>query len=360
MDTEHRHKILLLDDDPSVLELYRNILGRLPSQPDVRTVTSGPRALAMLEDEPFRLLISDLKLPKMDGLQVLSIVRRKFPELRTAVLTSVVDEHFRSRVYALGVDLFWQKPATDEEIKLFSNCIESLLDRDTATGFRGVQSKSLVDIIQLECISQSSSILRITNGRLSGKIWINDGELYDAETGDTKGEEAFRRILSWKTGTFESLAAEPGHPRAIQKSYNAMLLETAQVLDELRDGAAATQEAGSESQTIASARLAPLAEVEGVEFILTTHGGEQRRTESRGLENPDRIAAWTRQSLENFRALGEKLQAGRLEHIVCLGPQRNISLASQDDAEFCVGWHQDLNSNQISERMKAVLALWVS
>ena len=32
------------------------------------------------------------------------------------------------------------------------------------SGFRGVQSKSLVDIIQLECMSQSSSVLRITNG----------------------------------------------------------------------------------------------------------------------------------------------------------------------------------------------------
>ena len=78
MDT--RHRILLVDDDPDLLEMYQQILKQLPSQPEIHTAVSGTRALAMLEAEPYRLLICDLKMPKMDGLQVLSIVRRKYPE----------------------------------------------------------------------------------------------------------------------------------------------------------------------------------------------------------------------------------------------------------------------------------------
>src|SRR5690348_2146214 len=152
-----RPKILLVDDDKDLLELYREILSQLPSRPEIFTCMTGARAIAMLEAEPFTLLISDLNMPKMDGLQVLSIVRRKFPDLRTAVLTSVMDEQFRSRVYGLGVDLFWQKPASDVEVKQFLACLESLLGREMETGFRGVHSKSLVDIIQLECLSQSST-----------------------------------------------------------------------------------------------------------------------------------------------------------------------------------------------------------
>src|SRR5512144_1915931 len=179
---DEHHKVLLLDDDPDLLDMYREILAQLPSRPEVHTATSGARAMAMLEAEPFRLLISDLKMPKMDGLQVLSIVRRKYPQLRTVVLTSVQDEQFRSRVYALGVDLFWHKPGTDQEIKMFLECLESLLGREAEAGFRGVQSKSLVDIIQLECISQSSSVLRITNGALTARIWIQDGEIVDGES----------------------------------------------------------------------------------------------------------------------------------------------------------------------------------
>src|SRR6266849_9732640 len=231
---ETTHKILLLDDDPDLLDMYREIISQLPSRPEIFTASSGSRAMAMLEANDFRLLISDLKMPKMDGLQVLSIVRRKYPQLRTVVLTSVVDEQFRSRVYALGVDLFWHKPSSEQEITMFLECLESLLGRETDAGFRGVQSKSLVDIIQLECISQSSSVLRITNGPLTGKIWIQDGELIDAEAVDLSGEPAFQKILSWRTGNFETLPAEPSRPRTIVKSYNALLLETAQALDESR------------------------------------------------------------------------------------------------------------------------------
>ena len=191
-----RHKILLLDDDQDLLELYREMLARLPSQPDIHTATSGARAISLLESEPFSLLISDLNMPKMDGLQVLTIVRRKFPQLRTAVMTSVVDAQFRARAYAMGVDLFLEKPNTSQEITFFLDCIESLLGREVDGGFRGVQSKSLVDIIQLECLSQSSSVLKVTNGTLIGKIWFQNGDVVDAETEGLSAEGAFQKILS--------------------------------------------------------------------------------------------------------------------------------------------------------------------
>ncbi len=328
---DKRHKILLLDDDPALLDMYRQMLSQLPTGPEVHTANSGARGLAMLEAEPFRILVCDLKMPKMDGLQVLSIVRRKYPDLRTVVLTSVIDEQFRSRAYALGVDLFWHKPATEEEVKLFLECLESLLGSESGneSGFRGVQSKSLVDIIQLECISQSSSVLRITNGPLTGKIWIQDGELIDAEAVDLSGEPAFQKILSWRTGNFETLPAEPSRTRTIVKSYNGLLLESAQALDEARGDVTGEGQARS-----ADSPLAQLTQVEGVEFVLTMKPGGDSKRVSRGLENPERMAAWSRKSLERFRELGERLHAGALEEIVGLGPQRHVALARQD-GPFC-------------------------
>jgi len=353
MDT--RHRILLVDDEPDLLETYQQILRQLPSQPEIHTAVSGTRALAMLEAEPYRLLICDLKMPKVDGLQVLSIVRRKYPELRTVVLTGVVDEQFRSRVYALGVDLFWNKPGTEQEIKLFLECLESLLGREAEAGFRGVQSKSLMDIIQLECISQSSSVLRITNGPLTGRIWIQDGELIDAEAADLRSEAAFHKILSWKAGNFEMLPVEPNRPRTIFKSYNALLLESAQALDESRGEA----QAGGAPQ-LPRAPLAELSQVEGVEFVLAMTPGENRPQVARGLENPERMAKWARQSLERFRELGERLHAGPLEQIQGLGPQRHVTLACQANTEFCVGWTHTMKPERIREMTKRVLSLWAS
>jgi CheY-like chemotaxis protein len=353
MDT--RHRILLVDDEPDLLDMYQQILTLLPSQPEIHTAASGTRALAMLEAEPYRLLICDLRMPKMDGLQVLSIVRRKYPDLRTVVLTGVGDEQFRSRVYALGVDLFWNKPGTEQERKMFLECLESLLGRETETGFRGVQSKSLMDIIQLECISQSSSVLRITNGPLTGKIWIQDGELIDAEANDLRSEAAFQKILSWKAGSFEMLPAEPNRPRTIFKSYNAVLLESAQAFDEAR-GAREAQGAAAPPRP----PFAELSRVEGVEFVLAMTPDEDTPQVARGLENPAHMAKWARQSLERFRELGERLHAGPLEQVQGLGPQRNVTLVAQGKTEFCVGWTHAMPPERIREMTKKVLSLWAS
>ncbi len=350
-----RHRILLLDDDPDLLDMYREILGELPSQPLIRTASSGARALAMLEADPFRLLICDLKMPKMDGLQVLSIVRRKFPELRTVALTSVIDEQFRSRAYALGVDLFWNKPSTEQEIQMFLECLESLLGPETQPGFRGLQSKSLVDIIQLECMSMSSSVLRITNGVLTGRIWIQSGELIDAEAGGIKGEAAFLNILTWKAGHFETLPPDPARPRSIHKSYNALLLESVQALDESRG-----QSGEAQSAPVASSSVARISQVEGIEFLLGLKNGQEQPHLARGLEEPLRMAAWARQTLTAFRTLGEQLRAGPLEELDGLGPQRHVALASRGDMDFCVGWRHSMTAPQVREMTEKALALWDS
>lgn len=350
---EGRHKILFVDDDPALLETYRTLLGQLPSQPEIHTASNGSRAMVMLETDTYRLLICDLRMPKMDGLQVLSIVRRKYPQLRTVALTGVVDEQFRSRAYALGVDLFWHKPASEQEIQMFLECIESLIERDDDSGFRGVQSKSLMDIIQLECISQSSSVLRITNGPLTGRIWIEDGEVIDAEAADLRAEAAFQRILSWRNGTFESLLPEPSRPRTIFKSYSALLLESAQLLDEQRE-----TEPVNGSANGAHALLAKAAKIEGMEFVLAIKGGLEGETHARGLENPQRMSTWAKQSLDRFRTLGDRLNAGALQQVACMGPQRHVALAQQGETDLCVGWRPSLTTTQLQDTMKKVLAIW--
>ncbi|HVV02292.1 MAG TPA: DUF4388 domain-containing protein, partial [Verrucomicrobiae bacterium] len=201
------------------------------------------------------------------------------------------------------------------------------------------------------------SVLRITNGPFTGKIWIQDGEIIDAEADDAQGEPAFHKILSWKAGGFESLPAEPSRPRTIEKSYNGLLLETAQALDESASAATPdAQAAAAEGEN----SLVELSKVEGIEFVLALDPGEQSHPVSRGLENPERISAWMRQTLERFRHLGEHLQAGPLEQIEAMGPQRHVTLAAHGRTEFCFGWKHTMALEQIREMTRKVLLLWAS
>ena len=359
-----RQKLLLLDDDQQMLDVYQELLKQLPSKPEVQVSDSGARAIAMLESEPFNLLITDLRMPKMDGLQVLAIVRRRFPHLRIIILTGVLDEEYRSRAYAQGVELFWQKPASSEEIKLFQDCVESLLDLETRHegGFRGMQSKSLVDLIQLECLSRSSSVLRVTQGALHGKIWVQNGDIIDAATAHFTGEEAFKEILSWKSGNFEILPADPTHVRTITNSYQGLLLDSAQALDEWHGQQAGAEKSEGAGKTAASSSLlAPLTRFEGVEFVLTVPADEQGRCDSWALENARQLAVWARATWRRLAELGENLEGGPLALVSGFSLQRHWALARDDKKGLlCVGFRRTLPTDKVDQTMKHVFTKWVS
>ncbi|MGA2246099.1 MAG: response regulator [Verrucomicrobiota bacterium] len=357
---ETGHKILILDDDADWLSLCREQLAVLPSHPEVLTAGNAKRALALLETEKVRVLISDLKMPRIDGLQMISIVRRRFPTTRTVVLSGLEDEDYRSRAYALGVDLFWLKTEMQRNAKLFNECVESLLDqsdRDSDTGFRGLQSKSLMDIIQMECLSRTSTVFRVTRGPLVAKLWIQDGELTDAECEGARGEAAFRRLLAWKTGTFENLPAEPERERTIRKPANALLLESAQSIDE-------TNQPGPEPDSVESNlhrqtmwKLAQLTR-EGAEFVVAVPL-EKGEPEGLGTQNVAAFAQWTRRAAEIVRRLGDRLEAGPLSHVAGESPERQTVMLVRGDRAFLVGWPAEAAENLL-EKSRKLVASWES
>jgi len=357
-----------MDDDQDFLDLYREMLGQhLPSMPEVRVANSGTRALSILQSEQFNLLIADLNMPKMDGLQVLTIARRKFPHLRLVVLTGIRDEQFRTRAYALGVDQYWLKPETDQEVGLFMESMESLISRESQEGFRGVQSKGLVDIIQLECLSQSSCVLKITNGTTEGKIFIQAGEVFDAELPGMTGETAFQRILAWKTGSFESLPADPSRVRTIFSSYQGLLLNTAQAIDEAAsaeeqpvvpsgEGPASTPVQNSRAASL----LAEVSQMEGVEFVLALGREKNRAQEFWGLDNPKPISEFTKETLDNFRTLGERLHVGELQQITGFGLQHKVAVAPCGTSDVCVGFPAAVSQEHLRDSFKNIISKWAS
>jgi CheY-like chemotaxis protein len=355
---ETQHKILVLDDDADWLDLCREIFAQLPSKPEIRTISSSSRALGILDSEPFRLLICDLKMPRMDGLQVLSVVRRRFPELRTVVLSGLEDEEFRSRAYALGVDLFWLKTDMQRDSKMFMDCLESLLGTNTDGGFRGIQSKGLMDIIQMECLSRSSTVLRITRGPLVAKLWLLEGELIDAEAEGARGEVAFRRILAWKSGTFENFPAEPKRERTITKPINALLLESAQAMDEIANPSDESQFADASHRKMIW-KLSLLTR-EGAEFVISVPPAGQGEPEALGTQSTNQFAAWTRRATEIARQLGEKIEAGPLLHVTGHNLDKQLLVLPRGDKSFLVGWPPTAVASQLLEQSKKLIASWDS
>jgi hypothetical protein len=268
------------------------------------------------------------------------------------------EEEYRSRAYALGVDLFWLKTEMQRNGKLFCECIESLLgqsDRDNDTGFRGVQSKSLMDIIQMECLSRSSTVLRITRGPLVARLWILDGELRDAECEGARGEAAFQRLLAWKTGTFENLPPEADRERTIFKPVNALLLESAQTMDETANPSLDSEESDLHRKTMWKLSLITR---ERAEFVVSVplDGTEP---EALGTQNMDTLAPWTKHAAEIAQRLGERLEAGPLSHVGCVSPERQLILLANNTHAFLLGWPPESEENLL-EKSRQLVASWES
>jgi CheY-like chemotaxis protein len=345
-----RQKILILDDEQDILEIYQEILARLPSQPEIHTADTGMRAIALLESEPFKLLLIDLRMPAMDGFQVLAIVRRRFPALRVVVMTGADDEQFRARAYAMGIDLYLEKPKTGKEIINFVDCIESMLERDDRAGFRGVQSKTLVDIIQLECLTQSSIILRVQSAGGEGRFWIQKGDIIDAATGDLLGREAVLEMLRWKAGSFEILPSDAPRPRTIFSSYENLLMETAQTLDESTSEEPLPEDAG----------LAAYSRFKGVQFVLSVDRENPAAIDQWAAENPTEMALWIHHTAQSARALGERLEAGVIRRIEGLGPQRHLAIIPGFQQDLGIAFTRSAGVLAIRENLRKIESQWAS
>jgi len=350
------HKILVLDDDADWLEACREIFADLPRHPEVRTALSSSRALAMLEAEPFHLLISDLKMPRMDGLQVLSIVRRRFPQLRTVVLSGLEDEEFRARAYALGVDLFWLKPDMQRNLKTFLDCLESLLRQDEESGFRGIQSKSLLDLLQIEGLARSSCVLRITRKALIAKLWLLNGELIDAEAEGLSGEAALRRILAWKSGAFESLPPEPERPRTIQQALPALLLEYAQEMDETPPPCGESP-LSDEDQARGKLSLLPRA---GAEWVVAVPADRRNEPVALGNGAAKPLTAWIRLTMEISKTLADHMEAGPLLYMAAHSLEKNCLLLPREKTTFLAAWPAGEDDLPLLEKTKKIISAWDS
>ena len=274
-------------------------------------------------------------------------------------MSGLEDEEFRSRAYALGVDLFWLKMDMQRNTKMFLECLESLLGRDVDGGFRGIQSKSLMDIIQMECLSRSSTVLRITRGPLVAKLWIQDGELTDAEVEGARGEAAFRRILSWKSGTFENLPAEPGRERTITKPVNALLLESAQAMDETENPSTEPESIEDTSHRKTIWKLAMLTR-EGADFVVAVPPEGRGEPEALGTQSTEQLSAWTRHAAAIAKKLGEKIEAGPLSHVAGHNLEKQLFVLPLGEKSFLVGWPPNAAAGQLFDQSKKLVASWDS
>jgi DNA-binding NtrC family response regulator len=107
-------KILVVDDEEIVLKSCRKILERGGHQ--VSTSLSGQEAFDLMEKEPFDIVITDMKMPGIDGIEVLKKVREKYPDVVVIMITGYSTVQSAVQAMKLGAFDYIPKPFTPDEV----------------------------------------------------------------------------------------------------------------------------------------------------------------------------------------------------------------------------------------------------
>jgi two-component system, OmpR family, response regulator len=95
----------------------------------VTTVDSGDKAMAEIGSKEFDLVITDMKLPHLDGLCIISEIKRRLPTLPVIMISALPDDEMQTHLEKLHVDHFIEKPFDlDEMVSLVSDLIKRPVD----------------------------------------------------------------------------------------------------------------------------------------------------------------------------------------------------------------------------------------
>lgn len=108
--------LLIVDDEQSMRQLLSLVFGREGHQ--VRSAENGRHALELLRSSPVDLIISDVKMPDMGGIELLSAAREVLPDVVVVMMTAFATVDTAREAFKLGADDFIQKPFDIEELKL--------------------------------------------------------------------------------------------------------------------------------------------------------------------------------------------------------------------------------------------------
>ncbi len=122
METASEDSILIVDDDPSVVVVLERILRK--EEYEYYTAPDGETALAILRDKPVSLMLLDVILPGIDGVEVLQRGRELQPNLAALVITGVDDRTTLERIIDIGAYGYILKPFHSHEVGI--NVINAL------------------------------------------------------------------------------------------------------------------------------------------------------------------------------------------------------------------------------------------
>lgn len=221
-------KVLIVDDEETLTWSMAKSLSKDKDKYEVMIANNGREALNLLKKDKIDLVISDIRMPDINGLDLLVRIKMEHPQTKVIIMTAYGSSDVQKEANRRGSLFYIEKPFEINDIR---KIIIDLIGKKK--GFQGkVFDVQLTDIIQMNCLGRLTTALVITRNGEKGVIYFNEGEIIHAECGEKKGSDAFYRILSWDEGEFVSNIGFIPPVQTIFQSWEHLLVEAMRRTDD--------------------------------------------------------------------------------------------------------------------------------
>jgi CheY-like chemotaxis protein/predicted regulator of Ras-like GTPase activity (Roadblock/LC7/MglB family) len=223
-------RVLLVDDEEALVWSLSSRLSRSRPHLQVATAHDGETALTHLDRGPIDLLVADVRLPGMSGIDLVLEARRRKPSLPVIVMTAFKTSDHDKRLAMATSTSFLDKPFRFER---FLALVDEGLARPGFSGAISVQT--LPDIVQLYVMSGTTGLLLVRRRDIEGELWFREGAIVHAVTSiGAVGEDAFFDIVLWSGGEFSMRMGAIPPEITVSTNTTELLMESCRLLDESR------------------------------------------------------------------------------------------------------------------------------
>jgi DNA-binding NarL/FixJ family response regulator/Tfp pilus assembly protein PilZ len=218
--------VLIVDSDPAMLEIIAGLLRDHGTYFRIMKVESRAKALKIIDRIQMDMVITGLRIPEADTVNLLEQLKQHYPKIKTVVLTDVISPAMQSRINAIGVAAYIEEPVDMDRLT-------ELILAELAIGYggrlRGISLSSFTQMLELE---GASCVLQLRENTKFGRLFFKDGNLIAAETNTLKAQQAAVEILGWENVQIDIDYSPFEKQKDINSPLMNLLLETHRNQDE--------------------------------------------------------------------------------------------------------------------------------
>ncbi|MBR9984638.1 MAG: response regulator [Desulfosarcina sp.] len=162
-------KIMVVDDEASICNNVEKILKK--SNYAVTRAASAKEALDMLAKESFSLLISDIVMPEMNGLELLKMVKKEWPVTRAVMMTAYASTDTAVKAIRMGALEYLPKPFTPDELRA---TVENALSGRLVEARISEQERESINIIDVDIPFDTDEVAKVTGKGYADSLGPSD------------------------------------------------------------------------------------------------------------------------------------------------------------------------------------------